>query len=143
MFLTQIVNGQVSELALCEACARAKGLFDPQSLTFAEKFFPEATTLLDKDKEPIFGFSCGTAGSITKHGIVFDSTSPEGKLATTMLGEGNTVAAPNQMERARSLTEQYGKTILLANRLEEQIEKALAAHQEEIATASESVEIVG
>lgn len=41
MFLTQIVNGQVSELALCEACAREKGLFDPQSLTFAEKFFPE------------------------------------------------------------------------------------------------------
>ena len=41
MFLTQIINGQVSELALCEACARAKGLFDPQSLTFAEKFFPE------------------------------------------------------------------------------------------------------
>ncbi len=41
MFLTQIVNGQVSELALCESCARAKGLFDPQSLTFAEKFFPE------------------------------------------------------------------------------------------------------
>lgn len=41
MFLTQIVNGQVSELALCENCAREKGLFDPQSLTFAEKFFPE------------------------------------------------------------------------------------------------------
>lgn len=41
MFLTQIVNGQVSELALCEVCARSKGLFDPQSLTFAEKFFPE------------------------------------------------------------------------------------------------------
>lgn len=41
MLLTQIVNGQVSDLALCEACARAKGLFDPQSLTFAEKFFPE------------------------------------------------------------------------------------------------------
>lgn len=41
MFLTQIINGQVTELALCEACARAKGLFDPQSLTFAEKFFPE------------------------------------------------------------------------------------------------------
>lgn len=41
MLLTQIVNGQVTDLALCEACARAKGLFDPQSLTFAEKFFPE------------------------------------------------------------------------------------------------------
>lgn len=41
MFLTQIINGQASELALCEECAKAKGLFDPQSLTFAEKFFPE------------------------------------------------------------------------------------------------------
>ncbi len=41
MLLTQIVNGQVTDLALCETCARKKGLFDPQSLTFAEKFFPE------------------------------------------------------------------------------------------------------
>lgn len=41
MFLTQIVDGKVTELAFCEACAKAKGLFDPQSLTFAEKFFPE------------------------------------------------------------------------------------------------------
>lgn len=39
--LTQIVNGQVSELALCEDCARKNGLFDPGTLTFAEKFFPE------------------------------------------------------------------------------------------------------
>ena len=41
MFLTQIVNGQVTELCLCDGCARERGLFDPQSLTFAEKFFPE------------------------------------------------------------------------------------------------------
>lgn len=41
MFLTQIIDGQATELALCEKCARDKGLFDPQSLTFAEKFFPE------------------------------------------------------------------------------------------------------
>lgn len=41
MFLTQILNGKVTELALCESCARAKGLFDPQTLAFAEKFFPE------------------------------------------------------------------------------------------------------
>lgn len=39
--LTQIINGQVSELALCESCAKEKGIFDPQTLTFAEKFFPE------------------------------------------------------------------------------------------------------
>lgn len=41
MQLTQIVNGQITELILCESCARNKGLFDPQSLSFAEKFFPE------------------------------------------------------------------------------------------------------
>lgn len=41
MQLTQIVNGQVTELILCESCARNKGLFDPQSLSFAEQFFPE------------------------------------------------------------------------------------------------------
>lgn len=41
MQLTQIVNGQVTELVLCESCARNKGLFDPQSLSFAEQFFPE------------------------------------------------------------------------------------------------------
>ena len=42
IYLTQIINGQATDLALCETCAREKGLFDPQSLTFAEKFFPEA-----------------------------------------------------------------------------------------------------
>ncbi len=41
VFLTQIVNGKATELQLCEACARDKGLFDPKALTFAEKFFPE------------------------------------------------------------------------------------------------------
>lgn len=41
MFLTQIVNGQVTDLVLCADCARKKGLFDPQTLTFSEKFFPE------------------------------------------------------------------------------------------------------
>ncbi len=41
MFLTQIVNAEVTELCLCESCAKERGLFDPQALTFAEKFFPE------------------------------------------------------------------------------------------------------
>lgn len=40
MFLTQIVQNEVTELTLCERCAKERGLFDPQTLTFAEKFFP-------------------------------------------------------------------------------------------------------
>lgn len=42
IYLTQIINGQAKDLALCETCARNKGLFDPQALAFAEQFFPEA-----------------------------------------------------------------------------------------------------
>ncbi len=41
MFLTQVINSQITELSLCEDCAKKRGIFDPQSLTFAEKFFPE------------------------------------------------------------------------------------------------------
>ncbi len=41
VFLTQVVNGKATDLQLCEDCAREKGLFDPKSLAFAEKFFPE------------------------------------------------------------------------------------------------------
>lgn len=40
MFLTQIVKNEVTELTLCERCAKERGFFDPQTLTFAEKFFP-------------------------------------------------------------------------------------------------------
>ncbi len=41
LFLTQVVQGKITELCLCENCAKNKGFFDPQSLSFAEKFFPE------------------------------------------------------------------------------------------------------
>ena len=46
MFLTQIINGQVSELALCEACARAKGLFDPTAEP--EETHPEESTAITR-----------------------------------------------------------------------------------------------
>ncbi len=41
MFITQIVKGEVTELHLCEDCARSRGLIDPLTLSFNEKFFPE------------------------------------------------------------------------------------------------------
>lgn len=41
MFITQIVQGEVTELHLCEACAKERGLLDPVTLSFNEKFFPE------------------------------------------------------------------------------------------------------
>lgn len=41
MFITQIIQGEVTELNLCEDCARERGLIDPLTLSFNEKFFPE------------------------------------------------------------------------------------------------------
>ncbi len=41
MFITQIVQGEVTELYLCEECAKKRGLIDPVALSFNEKFFPE------------------------------------------------------------------------------------------------------
>lgn len=40
--MTQIVSGEMTELILCAICAKDRGLLDPQSLAFAEKFFPDA-----------------------------------------------------------------------------------------------------
>ncbi len=41
VFLTQVVNGEMTELCLCNRCAKDKGLFDPRTLSLAEKFYPE------------------------------------------------------------------------------------------------------
>lgn len=40
IFLTQIVDGKLTELALCKKCAKARGIFDPLKLTLAEQIFP-------------------------------------------------------------------------------------------------------
>ena len=40
IFLTQITDGKVTDLALCKKCAKEKGLFDPRKLSLAEHLFP-------------------------------------------------------------------------------------------------------
>jgi len=40
--MTQIVADEMTELILCSSCAKERGLLDPQSLAFAEKFFPNS-----------------------------------------------------------------------------------------------------
>ncbi len=70
MFLTQIVNAQVTELCLCESCAKARGLFDPQALTFAEKFFPEE--LKERVDRIVRELSGQTAGQSPAHRLPAD-----------------------------------------------------------------------
>lgn len=40
IFLTQIADGKLTELAFCKKCAQEKGMFDPRKLMMAERFFP-------------------------------------------------------------------------------------------------------
>lgn len=40
IFLTQIADGKVTDLALCKKCAKEKGVFDPRKLSLAEHLFP-------------------------------------------------------------------------------------------------------
>ncbi len=42
VFLTQVVNSEMTELSLCEICAKDRGFFDPTALAMAEEHFPEA-----------------------------------------------------------------------------------------------------
>ncbi len=42
LFLTQVVNSEITELSLCETCAKDRGFFDPESLAMAEEHFPDA-----------------------------------------------------------------------------------------------------
>ncbi len=41
MFLTQIADGKLRDVALCQECAKREGIFDPQQLSIAGQFFPK------------------------------------------------------------------------------------------------------
>ncbi len=41
IFLTQLVNGETTDLSLCERCAKERGFFDPRALGVDASIFPE------------------------------------------------------------------------------------------------------
>ncbi len=41
VFLTQIANGKLKDVALCKECARENGFFDPRRLVLAGQFLPK------------------------------------------------------------------------------------------------------
>lgn len=113
----------------------------------AMKFASESTMLYKKSedgkkKEPVCAIAYADEGSVTEHGIVFDSTTDEGKLCTTILcGEG-TAPHCKSVDKKACISEQFSGLILNMNALEKQIKDALEAKKEEIKKASEAVEVV-
>ena len=117
-----------------------------EELDKAMKFAPESTMLYAKGendkKAPVCGIAYADEGSVTERGVVFDSTTDDGKLCTTILcGEGNHPHCKAEDKKA-CITEKFSALILNMNKLEEQIKNALEAKKEEIEKASASVEVI-
>lgn len=60
IYLTQIINGKITDLALCTDCAKKQGLFDPKKLSIAEQFLPsvlssEVEEFIEKMLESTYG----------------------------------------------------------------------------------------
>ncbi len=57
--LTQIVDKQIHKIDLCEECAKAKGVADPEGFTFSDMF---ADPMGTPDVGPEGELACGTCG---------------------------------------------------------------------------------
>jgi hypothetical protein len=113
----------------------------------ASRFCPESLTLMkqvgdDKKKEPICAIAYAGNGDVSNNGIIFDSVTEEGKICLTLAASTGHNVALTAEEKKQVITEQYASLILNVNELEAQIKAALAAKDEQINTALESVETV-
>ena len=118
-----------------------------EELDKAMKFASESLTLYKKEEDgkkkvPVCGIAYADMGSVTERGIVYDSTTDDGFLCTTILcGEGNHPHCTSA-DKKKCITEQYASLVLNMNDLEKQVKAALKAKAEDITIASKSVEVV-
>ena len=61
VFFTQIVNGQVQKVNLCEECSKQKGVTDPTGFALAELLLGMGTTQEKVETKPV-GATCPTCG---------------------------------------------------------------------------------
>jgi hypothetical protein len=118
-----------------------------EELEKATRFASESLTLYKKEddskkKTPVCGVAYADVGSVTERGIVYDSTTDDGFLCTTILcSEGNrphcTIA-----DKKNCISEQYASLVLNMNDLEKQVKAALKSKAEDITIASKSVEVM-
>lgn len=113
----------------------------------AMKFTPDATILYAKDednktKAPVCAIGYADQGSVTSAGVVFDSTTDEGRLCTTILCVEGVSEHCTTETKKNCVSEKYASLILNVNALEAQIKKALAAKEKEIKKASDAVSVI-
>ena len=65
--LTQILNGQMHKMDLCESCAQAKGVTNPENLSIGS-LMEEGAQSQDETSSPMTCESCGTTHNEFKKG---------------------------------------------------------------------------
>lgn len=118
-----------------------------EALLEAQRFVPQACTLLAKDEEtkkttPICSIAYMTNGGISDNGVVFDSVTEDGYMCKTLVATAGEDPALSTEEKVKLVSERYAGLILKMNDLEAQIKEALNDNAAKIATARESIEAV-
>lgn len=129
--LTQIVNNKVHKVDLCEACAQAKGVTDPQGFSLADLLLKASAS---NEAEPAGDRcpSCGfTQGDFKKHGrfgcpVCYQtfSTMVEPMLDNMHKGTKHTGKVPHKTLDRKKINEQI-------HTLEADLEKAVRAERYE------------
>jgi protein arginine kinase activator len=69
VFLTQIINGQMTTVNLCDACSKAKGVTDETGFGLAEAFLHQAAPAAEMESEcPACGFTAAQLKKIGRMG---------------------------------------------------------------------------
>ena len=105
------------------------------------KFKPEALKLIEcvgSTKEEKFSVALGTSSSVTKYGIVFDSTNADGYAEVTLQIPTSITAD----KRKEYVADTYGYALLNLNQLERQIAEVITETEADFIAINEGIEEV-
>lgn len=118
-----------------------------EELAEANKFCPGATTLSVKDEDtkkvrPICMVAFAAEGSVSDNGIVFDSTTEDGKMCKTIVISQGLDEHVSAEAKEKAVAESFASLILNMNDLEAQVKAALSDNADKIDTAKNSIETI-
>lgn len=129
----------MAQIIIAGNSCTVESAFTTEQLKKLKKYNPSALILNDADKKPIFMVDLGNMGSISSAGIVFDGTTHDGKSLACF-----TKLMPNDICDANSwVMDNIGTAILKLNKLEANIEAALAVVDADVAAIKETIAVVG
>ena len=67
VYLTQIINGQMTTVNLCDTCSKAKGVTDETGFGLAEAFLSPSTPAVEMESECRLSVRAGVEGNTGKH----------------------------------------------------------------------------